>query len=660
MINKSVVSNEGIPLTPLQRRMSLLKILSSLFGIFTLLGLWLIFELRDGYDQALKQASYRAVQRSQIFGQSLRTQILASDYVLRDVASRIQIIDGVFVDTGFNQGKTLSTLLKEKGDTVPDFFSMVLFDRDCKFIATATGQNIGIRSKPELCEARKKFKGSGPMVEYVAGNRSASGRPALVISRHFINASGQFSGGVLGVIELERMQRWLDSLDIASYDAVSLIDNSQLLLARRPAMHSYLEKRMMSEADMNSLSEKFAKSGIATSIDIDGLERLFGIYQIEDFPFTVVYGFEKLAILKQWRKRAIDMSIGYCILLLLAGFVVRSHITVLRQHNEISKNNALLRSSEANFRMLAENMADIVWQINSFFKVTYTNAADERVRGYSNSEIIGVDIREQFTECGQKIFQQEIDKRVELEKSGNKDLAMKFELPMRCKDGRELWMEISSVPIYGENGEIDGYQGVARDISLRKLHDEKLLQAHQEMESRLLEAAEEKTALQELALHDAMTGLYNRRFLDAAIVREIALSEREQRPLAVIMLDLDHFKNINDRFGHSAGDQVLKALADIMRQTSRESDLICRYGGEEFIAIIPNMTASQAFERAEIWRKQLEQNTVNYGGNEIKITLSAGIAIYPGHGKNGEELILCADEMLYQSKHSGRNQVSIA
>jgi len=416
----------------------------------------------------------------------------------------------------------------------------------------------------------------------------------------------------------------------------------------------------MSEADMNSLSEKFAKSGIATSIDIDGLERLFGIYQIEDFPFTVVYGFEKLAILKQWRKRAIDMSIGYCILLLLAGFVVRSHITVLRQHNEISKNNALLRSSEANFRMLAENMADIVWQINSFFKVTYTNAADERVRGYSNSEIIGVDIREQFTECGQKIFQQEIDKRVELEKSGNKDLAMKFELPMRCKDGRELWMEISSSPIYGENGEIDGYQGVARDISLRKLHDEKLLQAHQEMESRLLEAAEEKTALQELALHDAMTGLYNRRFLDAAIVREIALSEREQRPLAVIMLDLDHFKNINDRFGHSAGDQVLKALADIMRQTSRESDLICRYGGEEFIAIIPNMTASQAFERAEIWRKQLEQNTVNYGGNEIKITLSAGIAIYPGHGKNGEELILCADEMLYQSKHSGRNQVSIA
>jgi PAS domain S-box-containing protein len=313
---------------------------------------------------------------------------------------------------------------------------MVLFDRDCKFIATATGQNIGIRSKLELCEARKKFKGSGPMVEYVAGNRSASGRPALVISRHFINASGQFSGGVLGVIELERMQRWLDSLDIASYDAVSLIDNSQLLLARRPAMHSYLEKRMMSEADMNSLSEKFAKSGIATSIDIDGLERLFGIYQIEDFPFTVVYGFEKLAILKQWRKRAIDMSIGYCILLLLAGFVVRSHITVLRQHNEISKNNALLRSSEANFRMLAENMADIVWQINSFFKVTYTNAADERVRGYFNSEIIGVDIREQFTECGQKIFQQEIDKRVELEKSGNKELAMKFELPMRCKDGR--------------------------------------------------------------------------------------------------------------------------------------------------------------------------------------------------------------------------------
>ncbi|MFC0348643.1 diguanylate cyclase [Undibacterium danionis] len=647
-------------MTLLQNRMPLLKVLSSLAAIFTLLGIWLVFELRNGYDQVLKQANYRAAQRSQILGQSLRTQILASDYVLRDVASRIEIIDGVFVDTALNRDKTLSTLLKEKGDTVPDFFSMVLFDRDCKFIATASGQNIGTRSKPELCEARKKFKGSGPMVEYVPGNKSASGRPALVISRHFIDVNGQFLGGVLGVIELEQMQRWFDSLDIAAYDSVSLVDNSQLLLARKPAMPFYFEKQMTTEEDMNLLSDKYAKSGIATTIDIDGLERLFGIYKIEDFPFAIVYGFEKLAILKQWRTRAIELSIGYCILLLLAGFVVRSHITVLRQHNEISKNNALLRSNEANFRMLAENMADIVWQINSFFKVKYINAADERVRGYSNSEIVGIDIREQFTELGQEIFQREIDKRLQLEKSGNKGLAMNFELPMCCKDGREMWVEISSVPIYGEDGEIEGYQGVARDISLRRQHEEKLIQANQEMENRLLEATEEKTELQELALHDAMTGLYNRRFLDAAIVREITLSEREKRPLAVIMLDLDHFKNVNDQFGHSAGDLVLKALADIMRQTSRESDLICRYGGEEFIAIIPNMSASQAFERAEIWRRQLEENSLNYGENEIKITLSAGIAIYPDHGKSGEELILCADEMLYKSKRSGRNQVSIA
>ncbi|GGX13229.1 hypothetical protein GCM10011282_19200 [Undibacterium macrobrachii] len=126
------------------------------------------------------------------------------------------------------------------------------------------------------------------------------------------------------------------------------------------------------------------------------------------------------------------------------------------------------------------------------------------------------------------------------------------------------------------------------------------------------------------------------------------------------MLDLDHFKNVNDQFGHGAGDEALKALADILKKTSRDSDLICRYGVEEFIAIIPNMSASQAVDRAEVWRKQLEKNTVNCDENAIKITLSAGIAFYPDHGKNAEELVLCADGMRYKSKRSGRNQVTIA
>lgn len=644
----------------LRSRLSLLKIYAALFGIFMLLGLWLFLDLRQGYDQVLNQASYRAMQRSQIIGQNLRTKILATDYVLRDVIGRVQKKDLVFPDADTQHAREMSRLLKEKGDTVPDFFSMVLFDSDCLFTATATGQNIGVRSKPALCAARKQFVGAGPMVDYVSSSQSASGRSVLVLSRHLKASDGQFDGGVLGVIELERTQRWFESLDIDGNDSVSLLDHSQVLLARKPFLQSSIEKRVLTSLSFKDLQEKNVASGMARAFDIDGRERLFGYYIIEDFPFTIVYGFAKDQILKQWRKRAIELGIGFCIMLLLAGFVVRAHILTLRQHKELSNSNALLLSSEANFRMLAENMADIVWQTNAQFQVKYMNAADEKVRGFERVEVIGRDIRDQFTAHGQEILNSEYKKRLDLERAGNKGVAMKFELPMRRKDGSEIWVEISSVPIYGHDGEIDGYQGVARDISLRKQHEEALLYEHQELENRLQVATKEKSALQALATLDPLTGLYNRRFLDDAITRELARSEREQKQLAVIMLDLDHFKNVNDQYGHAAGDEVLKSLASLMKKASRESDLICRYGGEEFVAIMPNMSAMQAQERVETWRKQLEETTVSYGESKIRITMSAGIAVYPEHGKQGEELISRADEMLYQSKQDGRNRISVA
>ncbi|VXD04609.1 Diguanylate cyclase (GGDEF) domain-containing protein [Pseudomonas sp. 8Z] len=152
---------------------------------------------------------------------------------------------------------------------------------------------------------------------------------------------------------------------------------------------------------------------------------------------------------------------------------------------------------------------------------------------------------------------------------------------------------------------------------------------------------------------DPMTALYNRRGLEQALT----LWETEERPFALLMLDIDHFKRINDTFGHDAGDRVLIWLASLMRDNSRSGDLLCRMGGEEFAMLLPNASVETAQQVAERLREQVANTPIEGIGT---ITLSIGIALWPEHGNSFKQLFKLADEQLYQAKSSGRNQTRIA
>lgn len=309
--------------------------------------------------------------------------------------------------------------------------------------------------------------------------------------------------------------------------------------------------------------------------------------------------------------------------------------------------------------MLAENMADIVWRVDAQMHFTYVNAADQRTRGFLPQEVIGTHVRDNLTPQGQGMLEDMFREGREIEASNLRGIPLKYELPMRHKDAGEIWIEMSSVPIYASDGTIKGYQGVGRDVSGRRQYENHLLQSHQKLENQLTEAVEEKSVLQEMVIRDGLTSLYNRRYLDTTLPRELAHAEREGKPLAIIMLDLDHFKKINDQYGHAAGDTVLVALAELLKKGARDSDFIYRYGGEEFVAIMPNMSADQALERVESWRMRLKRMRVTAGEFQISVTLSAGIAVFPEHGRTANVLLTRADEMLYQSKAAGRNRISV-
>lgn len=169
-----------------------------------------------------------------------------------------------------------------------------------------------------------------------------------------------------------------------------------------------------------------------------------------------------------------------------------------------------------------------------------------------------------------------------------------------------------------------------------------------------------RTKLENQSIRDALTGLFNRHFMQIALERELALAFRRQNSLAVMMLDVDHFKRFNDRFGHAAGDAVLKAVANVFQTSIRAEDIACRYGGEEFSIIMPDVSLAGAFERAENIRLAIA--AIRWGADTAPgdVTISIGVAMYPKDGTDAEHLLSVADQALYRAKHAGRNQVMLS
>ena len=170
-----------------------------------------------------------------------------------------------------------------------------------------------------------------------------------------------------------------------------------------------------------------------------------------------------------------------------------------------------------------------------------------------------------------------------------------------------------------------------------------------------------RETLREQSIRDPLTGLFNRRFLEESLERELQLASRKKQSLAVLFLDLDHFKRFNDTFGHDAGDRVLQSLADLFRGFFRATDLCCRYGGEEFAIILPEASSQQAVIRADALRSEVKNLRLQYKKQVLgPLTLSAGVAAFPEHGSTCDELLKIADQCLYESKSRGRDVVTVA
>lgn len=182
-----------------------------------------------------------------------------------------------------------------------------------------------------------------------------------------------------------------------------------------------------------------------------------------------------------------------------------------------------------------------------------------------------------------------------------------------------------------------------------------LRQSRKQLGTRIEEIESLQAQLQEQASRDPLTGLFNRRHLDSLLAQELAECRAAGTELTLVMIDIDRFKAVNDSFGHLAGDEMIRTLAALLLRHARDGDLACRFGGEEFLLMLPRTPVAVARERSEKLRREFESMRVAFEGHEMQTTLSFGIAGFPDHGSEPTPLLQMADKALYAAKLQGRN-----
>lgn len=201
---------------------------------------------------------------------------------------------------------------------------------------------------------------------------------------------------------------------------------------------------------------------------------------------------------------------------------------------------------------------------------------------------------------------------------------------------------------------------VIHDITERVQAEQALRSAHTLLQTQMSELRDLHDRLRDMAIRDPLTRLYNRRYLHETLPREVARAERGDYYLATLMIDIDHFKHINDTYGHAAGDTVLQAVSHLIMASLRASDIACRYGGEEILCMLLDADVAVATRRAEDLRAAIAQLQVLAAHPAVRVTVSVGVAVFPANGASIGDAILAADSALYRAKDAGRNCVCLA
>ena len=602
-------------------------------GILYLLTVGIIVGLvfsaiRVDYHQAVHEAEMQTSTLVTALEEQVTWTVADTARVLGTVEQRISEHGGI---ASFSPG-ALSKLLREHAKAAGQLESLYIVRTD----GVTAASSFDLPKTPLYLGDRQYFiyHRDHPGTDIYVGGRIISrltGSPLFTVSIRIAKADGTFDGILSAAIETNYFRSFYDRLGLPANSSILIARRDGSLLFRHPESETVINGDDLSGLDLFRTHLPRANSGTFEVLGaFDNTPRIVAFRATTAQPFVVTLSIPRSVALQRWRMDAWRKSaFAGAMILLLSWFAA----VLLRQLARIERAEARIKASQARFRELATLSNDGFWEQDAAHSFTWLG---ERLAGQipGLSEMI----------AGKKPWELPVTNLSDADWAHHRRV-LEATLPFRdfvlklSLRGKTFWLNLSGNPVFDDSGFLTGYHGTMRDVT-------------QDMEQR--------AEMTRRAFLDPLTRLPNRALLGDRLDRAIAASRRNQSAIALLFIDLDGFKSINDRHGHHVGDLLLKNVSALLQDTVREADTVSRIGGDEFVVLIQDISGKEDAE--VVARKILDRvsEPQSIEGSSIQVTPSIGIALFPDHAADGDALLRAADEAMYAVKGAGRADFAFA
>ncbi len=299
---------------------------------------------------------------------------------------------------------------------------------------------------------------------------------------------------------------------------------------------------------------------------------------------------------------------------------------------ELQRKQAELALHAEMFRLFAENSLDGFWRLDHQICFVYVSPAVENIFGFSCEEVVGRSLFEFLAPESVEVVKRGYAQRQPLQEQKVGWGSSFYTVEMVHKDGHHVWVEVAVNPIFDSEKRLIGYNGVTRDINERRLREE---------------------AIRRYAFYDPLTNLPNRRLFEEVLGRTLEQNGPQRRPLAVLFLDVDGLKKVNDQYGHSFGDLLLQVVAERFRHAVRQEDFVARLAGDEFMVILQDIGGRSEIDYIAERLVDSCRQPIRLGPNQVCVGVSIGVSFFPADADNVPALMSCADQAMYRAKGAG-------